>query len=112
MFTERKDVAGVPSTRTGRPRKAFMLQLDAALGESVRADGGCALDLWSALTNVVWHGPTGEVVRYSSREAGGVVAWVREEGDYINWFCGDPPGQVADWISGTMAGSGWKWVPA
>ena len=35
MFTERKDVAGVPSARTGRPRKAFMLQLDAALGESV-----------------------------------------------------------------------------
>ena len=45
MFTERKDVAGVPSARTGRPRKAFMLQIDAALGESVRADGACALDL-------------------------------------------------------------------
>lgn len=112
MFTERKDVAGVPSARTGRARKVFEAQLDAALGESVRADGSCALDLWSALTNVVWHGPTGEVVRYSSREAGEVVAWVREEGDTINWFCGDPSGQVANWISDAMAGSGWKWVPA
>ena len=53
MFTERKDVAGVPSARTGRARKVFEAQLDAALGESVRADGSCALDLWSALTNVV-----------------------------------------------------------
>jgi len=112
MFTERKDVAGVPSTRTGRARKVFEAQLDAALGERIRADGACACDLWSALTDVAWHGPIGEVVRYSSREAGGVVAWVREEGDYINWFCGDLPGQVADWISDAMAGTGWNWVPA
>jgi hypothetical protein len=59
MFTKRKDVTGVPSARTGRARKAFEAQLDAALGERIRADGACACVLWSALTNVVWHGPTG-----------------------------------------------------
>lgn len=39
MFTGRKDVTGVPSARTGRARKAFEAQLDAALGERIRADG-------------------------------------------------------------------------
>ena len=112
MFTERKDVAGVSSARTGRARKVFEAQLDAALGERIRADGACACDLWSALAGVEWHGPAGEVVRYSFREAGGVVAWVREEGDYIDWFCGDLSGQVSDWISNAMVGSGWKWVLA
>ncbi len=57
MFTERKDVAGAPSARTGRARKAFEAQLDAALGERIRADGACACVIWSALTNVTWHGP-------------------------------------------------------
>ncbi len=112
MFTERKDAAGVPSARKGKARKAFKAQLDAALGERIRADGTCACDLSPALTDVAWHGPAGEVVRYSSREAGEIVAWVREEGDTINWFCGEFPGQVADWISDARAGSGWNWTLA
>ena len=60
MFTERKDVAGVPSTRTGRACKVFEAQLDAALGERIRADGASACDLWSALADVAWYGPAGE----------------------------------------------------
>ncbi|WP_336972999.1 hypothetical protein [Sphingobium aromaticiconvertens] len=77
---------------THRPRKQFEAAVDRAVGDRVRFDGACGADLWSALTNVDWHGPDGQIVSYSFRTAGDLVAWVREEGDYIEWFCGDEPG--------------------
>jgi len=78
------------------------------LGERVRADGNSAAELWRALTNVGWRGPDGQVVSYSSRAAGNVVAWVREEGDYMDWYCGSDAGFVADWVSGPLAEAGWS----
>ncbi len=91
-FFSREDFEGVPSSLTHRPRKQFEAAVDRAVGDRVRFDGACGADLWSALTNVDWHGPDGQIVSYSFRTAGDLVAWVREEGDYIEWFCGDEPG--------------------
>lgn len=52
----------------------------------------------------------GPVVSYSFREAATLVAWVREEGDYILWYCSGPPGVVAPWIGEAMAVEGWSWT--
>lgn len=85
------------------------MAVDRAVGEQVRADGACGVDLWSALVGTRWHSTDGAIVPYSSRQAGELVAWVREEGNYREWYCSGPPGQVAPWISAAMAAEGWPW---
>lgn len=91
-FFSRKDFKGVSSSPVYRPRKQFEAAVDKAVGDRVRSDGACGADLWSALTNVEWRGPEGQTVSYSFRTAGDLVAWVREEGDYIDWLYGEDPG--------------------
>lgn len=108
-FFSREDFEGVPSSRAYRPRKQFEAAVDRAVGDQVRSDGACGVDLWCALANVEWHGPDGEIVSYTFRGAGSLVAWVREEGDYIEWYDSGEPGVVASWISGALANEGWRW---
>ncbi len=112
MFITRSDHEGISSSRVHRPYKAFEIIVDRVLGDRVRADGGCGVDLWCALANVEWRSPDGFTVSYSFRRAGELVAWVREEGDEMDWYCSDAPAVVADWISDAMADAGWSWTTA
>ena len=110
-FFSRSDFEDQPSSCAYRPYKTFEVVLDRVLGERVRADGACGVDLWCALANIRWRGPDGEIVGYGFRRAGDVVAWVREEGDYITWYCSGEPGQVAGWIEDALTEAGWFWAP-
>jgi hypothetical protein len=85
--------------------------VDRAIVEQVRMDGGCRVDLWSALANVQWHSRDRETVSFSCIEAGTVVVWVRDEGDYVAWYYSCPPGVVADWIGEAMIAEGWSRAP-
>ena len=110
MFSDRNDLQGCPSLRSRRSHKTFELTVERLLGERIRMDAALAVELWSALANVAWHSPDGAVVRYSFRDAGSLVAWVREEGDYIDWYCNGPVGVVSPWISNALATEGWSWA--
>ena len=48
MFSGKDDLRGVASSRVRRPYKLFETLLDDALGDRVRADGACGVDLWCA----------------------------------------------------------------
>lgn len=109
-FSTKADFQRVPSSRVYRPYKAFEAVLDRAIGDRVRADGACGIDLWCALANLVWRGPDGAAISYSFRRAGEVVAWVREEGDYLTWYCSGQPGTVSDWIADSLIPLGWSWA--
>ena len=106
----------VPNDLTSIPwqrwKKQFQLTVDRALGDRIRADEAAAIEMWSSLANIDWVGPEGAKVSYSFREAGGLVAWVREEGDYIDWYCSGPFGVVSAWIEEGLAKEGWSWVAA
>lgn len=73
-FTDRADLSGVPSARPYRGRKLFELTIEHVFGARVRKDGAAAIDLWSALAGVEWHGPDDAIVCYSFRAAGDLVA--------------------------------------
>lgn len=111
-FFSRNDVSGQPSSRLYRPYKRFEAVLDRVLGDRVRADGACGVDLWCALANIDWHGPNGETVSYGFRRAGDLVAWIREEGDGLTWYGSGTPGEVAGWIGAALGREGWSWVTA
>lgn len=101
---------GNVSKRPLRAHKAFEILLDNELGDQVRADGTCGSDLWSALANICWHSPEGENVTYSFRQAGDVVAWIREEGSGEDWYCSGEPGIVSPWIAETLSQLGWRFL--
>jgi hypothetical protein len=110
LFSTRSDLEGVPSTRIHRPYKAFEAIVDRVLGDRVRANGAYGVDLWCALANVEWRSPDGHMIFYSFRRAGELVAWVREDGDGMDWYCSGAPAVVADWISDALAEAGWSWT--
>lgn len=110
MFLGYDDWKDVESTRRRKSHKAFELALERLLGERIRADGACAVEMWSALANVGWHASDGDIVSYSFREAGDLVAWLREEGDYMDWYCSGDVGVVAPWIGDALAAEGWSWT--
>lgn len=108
---DRDRLKDVPSSRVFRHRKMLELTVDRLLGDQIRADGAAAIDLWCALANNEWIAPDGGIVRYTLRAAGGMVAWIREEGDYIDWYCSGESGRVAPWIETALAKEGWTWRP-
>ena len=86
LFFTRSDFADVASTRAHRTTKPFEAALDRMFGERIRDDGAFGVDLWWAFAHVECRNLRGETVRYSHRQADGVVAWVREEGCYFEWL--------------------------
>jgi len=68
-------------------------------------------ELWSALTNVGWmhnDDPEQKSHGYSFRSAGGFVASMLADSDYMEWYCSSPEGVVSDRIANDLAQMGWK----
>lgn len=109
MFGE--EIPEGPSSRLFAERKDFQLSIERALGPQIRASSEKAVELWAALTGEIeWVKGEGRPVWFTWRSAGEVVAWVREEGSYIDWyFASDAPGIIAKWIEEALAAEGWFW---
>jgi len=54
--------------------------------------------------------PDGDIVSYSFREARDLIAWLREDGDYMDWYCSGGVGVVVPWIGDALAAEGWNWT--
>lgn len=70
--------------------------------EKVRASEAYAQNLYAAMCNMQWQQnkvwPLLKDQRYSCswRYAGGIIADMREEGDYIDWYCSGIKGSMSD----------------
>jgi hypothetical protein len=86
----------------------------AALGSEIRASDEAASEFWSSLANVGWfhESEPDEEVSYSFRAAGGLIAQIRANGSYLDWYCCGPTEMIAPWISQAMATKGWWARPA
>ena len=101
MTTERDD--GGPAG----PR-SFEDDLIATQADRVRDDEGYARRLWSSLANVDWwHPETNSEGGYSFRAAGAVIAEMRGEGDYMDWYCCGPYAVVDDEVRRRLRKLGW-----
>ncbi|HET8688547.1 MAG TPA: hypothetical protein VFM18_18190 [Methanosarcina sp.] len=80
----------------------------------VNASDDYATSLYSAMCNMGWQ-PI-EVIPIlrdqfwscSWRYAGGIIAELRGEGDYLDWYCAGNEGIVADEIRKDLASLGWQ----
>lgn len=94
----------------GRPidsSRPFEAAVEWVLGEAVLASNETAIALWSALANTRWRHANGETVLYSYRAAGDLVAALRDEGDYLDWYCCGVAGNVRTEIAAALAAEGW-----
>lgn len=104
------DYGGLGGIWEGRPldeADAFEALLNRLFGDAVRADDETAKALWGALSNVEWHHANGDTAGFSFRRAGDVVAAIRGNGNYMEWYCSAPYGVVREDIREAMAAEGW-----
>ena len=113
----------------------FVDEVDADLGASVtaaadvadlerdlvRSDRVCGLVrselfatlLYSALCNTLWrHKGAGTEWRCSWRHAGSIVATLRGEGCYLDWYCSMSEGFVDEQVLAEIGALGWELVEA
>lgn len=85
----------------------FEEALKRGLGDTIK-DDAIAKQLWCALANVDWYHPESkESAGYSFRAAGGLIAELRGEGDYMDWYCCGPDATVSDHIARVLKKEGW-----
>lgn len=85
----------------------FENDLRDGLGDRIK-DDEVAQQLWSALANVDWYHPEShEEASYSFRAAGGLIAELRGEGSYTDWYCCGPYATVSDHIARVLKKRGW-----
>ncbi|MDP2410328.1 MAG: hypothetical protein Q8M26_08585 [Pseudolabrys sp.] len=86
---------------------AFEDDLRTAMGADIQNDE-IATQVWSALANVTWYHPESkQEAGYSFRAAGGLIADLRGNGDYMDWYCSGPYATVSDRIGRAMKKLGW-----
>jgi hypothetical protein len=104
--------------------------------DKVKASNNYAQNLYAAMCNMTWQSREfwqelkGETWSCSWRHAGGIISDMREEGDYINWYCSGignaelgngltgadgtgyvPEGTVTEEIELDLNRLGWRPVP-
>lgn len=116
------DYGGLGGLKGGRHRNlddAFEMTVNRIFGDRMRgakhapwsdpdADNICS-QWWSALANVDWTHTNGDTASYSFRAAGDLIAAIREQGDYVDWYCSGPDATVTREINDAMAAEGWTW---
>ena len=66
------------------------------------------IELWSGMANVTWyHIENHWEVNYSFRSAGGLIAEIRDDGDYMDWYCSGPYAEVSHRLACALRKEGW-----
>ena len=83
--------------------------------EKVRADDVYAKKLYAAMCNIRWQYQDVMMIlrdewwTTSWRTAGSIIADIRGEGDYMDWYCSGSEGHVDPEITADLADIGWHW---
>jgi len=101
-----------------RPQNSYSLfeqSVEKCVGDWIRADHANAASMWCALANNYWFSinrAPGTAVLYTFRSAGDLIAAIRKEGNYINWYACGTPGTVDPFIEGELMNDDWYVRPA
>ena len=92
------------------------LERDFAMSDRIRGlirSDVFAVLLYGALCNTSWrHKATGAIWHCSWRGAGGIVAELRGEGCYMDWYCSSGEGLVDEHVLAEIGALGWALVEA
>lgn len=91
------------------PKASFESLLYEKFGELMRFDERFCKSVWASLANVVWVDEEGEEVAYSFRAAAKLIASIRDEGTYLDWYCCTDSAVVDANLESTLGDYGWHW---
>jgi hypothetical protein len=98
--------------KAGRPDLERDLGLSQRIRDLVRSELFATL-LYGSLCNTTWrHSATGTLWSGSWRRAGGIVAELRCEGSYLDWYCSMGEGLVDDQVLAEIEALGWALAEA
>lgn len=93
----------------GKKNSNFESDLKEIFSDRMKQDGDFCKQIWSSLANVTWkHKKSYIEYAESFRYAGGLIAEIRGEGDYMDWYCSGEYATVCDEIKKALAKKGWK----
>lgn len=120
-MTEFGGLGGVTGGREFDESDLFEAAVSRVLGEQIKASEprgwgakapyNPAEQMWCALANMDWAHENGDTAAYSFRAAGDMIAAIRGDGDYMDWYCCGPYAVVSDLVREAMAKEGWRPVP-
>ena len=90
---QEQDVANLEDPKWQKNNMEYDLRSSKELCDKVRESDNYAQNLYAAMCNVDWQSREfwqemkGETWGCSWRSAGGIIANMREQGDYIDWYC-------------------------
>jgi hypothetical protein len=91
------------------PGTAFEKALEDALGAKMRLSDELCREVWSALANIKWFDKDNREMSYTFRGAGGLIAYIIDRGNYLDWYCSGPYETVSKQIEDAMKERGWRW---
>ena len=78
-------------------------------GDKIKTDDTFCHRLWSSLTNVTWVNEHSSY-EFSFRRVGAIIADIREDGSYMNWYNQSPSGTVDKDIERGLTKLGWTYT--
>jgi hypothetical protein len=100
-------LGGITGGRERNPEDLFEETISRIFGNRIKSDPEFCANMWSALANVDWTHSNGDTAGYSFRAAGDLIASIRGEGDYMDWYCSGPYATVSREIECGMLAEGW-----
>lgn len=108
VMAEFGGLGGLVEGRELNTEDDFEMMLARVFGERMKTDDELCKQIWSSLANVDWYKPTThDSASYSFRAAGDLIAAIRGEGDYMDWYCSGPYPEITDEIRRSLKKEGW-----
>lgn len=91
----------------GSKMRDFEEDLKQLFGDEIKNNDDLCKSVWCALAGIIWRNDDGEEFSATFRYAGSLIASIRGDGGYMDWYCSGPHETVSDEIADGLLSVGW-----